>query len=390
MISGEKIAEYIKNPHHVNSIELVDLQKLIAKYPYCSTLHLLNLKALAVSNHLDFENQLKTTAIHAHDRSHLYQFIHSGTVSETSKIATEKEQIEGEPTDLAITAETTEKPTETVAPTTPEPITEAPEINAVESHSEVESIEEEEVVADAEALALTEDAEEEKAAIEENAESALEISDELDVEIYNTAIDIAYATSGITPDDETTEVSEAIEEELPEITANLTEAEEEPIKTEAETPEQVTAQKEEAPINKANLSFIEWLKYKQNHTTDSNETPQEKTTLPTDAEEEEAPIIEENPKPTRSEIDALLDKFIAEEPSISRPVKDFYNPAKSAKESVEESEDLVSETLAKIYVMQKNYSKAIDAYDKLILLYPEKKAFFASQIEKIREELKKR
>ena len=40
--------------------------------------------------------------------------------------------------------------------------------------------------------------------------------------------------------------------------------------------------------------------------------------------------------------------------------------------------------------MQKNYSKAIDAYHKLILLYPEKKAFFASQIEKIRQELKKR
>ena len=388
MISGEKIAEYIKNPHHVNSIELVDLQKLIAKYPYCSTLHLLHLKALAVSNHLDFEHQLKTTAIHAHDRSHLYEFIHSGTVSETTETVTEKEQIEDEPTDLAITAETTEKPTKTVTPPTPEPITKAPGINAVESHSEVEPIEEE-VIAETVVLAPTEDSEKEKVATEENTESALEISDELDVEIYNTAIDIAYATSGIAPDDEATEVSEAIEEELPEITTNVAEAEEEPTKTEAETPEEATELKEEAPINKANLSFIEWLKYKQNQTTVSNETPQEKTTPPTNAEKE-APTIEENAKPTRSEIDALLDKFIAEEPSISRPVKDFYNPAKSAKESVKESEDLVSETLAKIYVMQKNYSKAIDAYDKLILLYPEKKAFFASQIEKIREELKKR
>ena len=81
---------------------------------------------------------------------------------------------------------------------------------------------------------------------------------------------------------------------------------------------------------------------------------------------------------------------MAEEPRISKPVQDFYNPVKSAQKSVEESDDMVTETLAKIHVLQKNYSKAISAYEKLILLYPEKKTFFASRIEKIREESKKR
>ena len=51
---------------------------------------------------------------------------------------------------------------------------------------------------------------------------------------------------------------------------------------------------------------------------------------------------------------------------------------------------MVTETLAKIYALQKNYSKAITAYEKLILLYPEKKTFFASRIENLREEQKKR
>jgi hypothetical protein len=96
------------------------------------------------------------------------------------------------------------------------------------------------------------------------------------------------------------------------------------------------------------------------------------------------------PETEKRDINALLDKFMKEEPRISKPVKDFYNPVKNAQKSVEESDDMVTETLAKIHVLQKNYSKAISAYEKLILLYPEKKAFFASRIEKIREESKKR
>ncbi|MBQ0025053.1 MAG: hypothetical protein KBT00_04950 [Bacteroidales bacterium] len=48
------------------------------------------------------------------------------------------------------------------------------------------------------------------------------------------------------------------------------------------------------------------------------------------------------------------------------------------------AQDLYTETLAKVYADQEFYQRAIDIYEKLILLYPKKSAYFASLIEKIK------
>ena len=82
----------------------------------------------------------------------------------------------------------------------------------------------------------------------------------------------------------------------------------------------------------------------------------------------------------------LIDKFLEEEPSISPPIKsDFFNPEELAKQSLEDNDEIVSETLAKLFLKQGNVAKAIKIYKKLSLLYPEKSTFFAAQIEKINE-----
>ena len=81
----------------------------------------------------------------------------------------------------------------------------------------------------------------------------------------------------------------------------------------------------------------------------------------------------------------LIDKFIAENPSISRPKAEFYNPISMAQNSIIDKSDIVSETLAKIYLKQDYFDKAIEIYQKLSLLFPEKSIYFAAQIEKIKE-----
>ena len=80
----------------------------------------------------------------------------------------------------------------------------------------------------------------------------------------------------------------------------------------------------------------------------------------------------------------LIDKFIAENPSISRPKAEFYNPISMAQNSIIDKGDIVSETLAKIYLQQGYLDKAIEIYEKLSLLFPEKSIYFAAQIEQIK------
>ena len=78
----------------------------------------------------------------------------------------------------------------------------------------------------------------------------------------------------------------------------------------------------------------------------------------------------------------IIDKFIAENPQISRPKHDFYDPMTVAQASVVDKENIISETLATIYLNQGYVEKAISIYEKLSLKNPEKSVYFAELIEK--------
>jgi len=86
----------------------------------------------------------------------------------------------------------------------------------------------------------------------------------------------------------------------------------------------------------------------------------------------------------------LIDKFIITNPRIE-PVRDkTIQPVEDlSKSHTEEKEGFITETLARIYLNQGYYSKAIEIYEKLSLKFPEKSSYFASQIEKVKEYIKK-
>ncbi|MEI8224714.1 MAG: hypothetical protein WCG82_02190 [Bacteroidota bacterium] len=86
----------------------------------------------------------------------------------------------------------------------------------------------------------------------------------------------------------------------------------------------------------------------------------------------------------------LIDKFIIANPRIeTNREKTNLSVEDISKPFIETERGFITETLARIYVNQGYYSKAIDIYEKLSLKFPEKSSYFVSQIEKVKEYIKK-
>ncbi len=137
--------------------------------------------------------------------------------------------------------------------------------------------------------------------------------------------------------------------------------------------------KKQQPKPDETHTFTEWLRLASLHSVKAAEIEREKK------------------KPIQK--DALIDKFLREKPKISKPQKvEFFSPVNVAKQSIVENDELVTETLAGIYEKQalsasepkdkrRLLTKAIKAYEKLSLKYPEKKVSFAARIENLRQQL---
>jgi tetratricopeptide (TPR) repeat protein len=119
-------------------------------------------------------------------------------------------------------------------------------------------------------------------------------------------------------------------------------------------------------------SFNEWLQLSRFQPIDRNKKIVHTT------------ILEElnSEKNKKSE---LIDKFIETNPKIPQIDKNTANAAIAPviTQNIESNLYLMTETLAKVYLEQKKYSKAIQAYQILILKYPEKSSFFANRISDI-------
>ncbi len=108
------------------------------------------------------------------------------------------------------------------------------------------------------------------------------------------------------------------------------------------------------------------------------------------------PIVREEIKETSSvkkQKFELIDKFIQDKPKLKQRINTPNNGANKevhenlAAQYSQTSEALMTETLAKVYLQQKNFKKALQAYNILSLKYPEKSGFFADQIRAINKQI---
>lgn len=88
-----------------------------------------------------------------------------------------------------------------------------------------------------------------------------------------------------------------------------------------------------------------------------------------------------------SKADRIIGRFIQEDPQIRTPSNDKLDNENKAKKSSEDNNELVTETLAKIYTEQMLYHKAIATYKKLMLKFPEKSRYFADHIENLEKKI---
>ncbi|MCK0157330.1 hypothetical protein MWU65_09090 [Cellulophaga sp. F20128] len=129
------------------------------------------------------------------------------------------------------------------------------------------------------------------------------------------------------------------------------------------------------PLNftkKEKFSFTKWLEL----------------TTPAIEEDPVQPAPEKVKKPRKNKKFDLIDKFIANNPKIV-PTKNIESKIDISSSVKFNKDELMTETLAKVYLEQKKYKKAIQAYKILSLKYPEKSSFFADRIksvEKIQKE----
>ncbi len=124
-------------------------------------------------------------------------------------------------------------------------------------------------------------------------------------------------------------------------------------------------------------SFTEWLSLSQIKPIDrTKKTETNLTEKKLETKKTENHIIAKK--------NQLIESFISKNPKL-KPKKNTEPNINLAKAQMLYPEELMTETLARIYVEQKNFKKAIQSYKILSLKYPEKSGFFADQIKAVKQ-----
>lgn len=338
----QQFIDIIKKPQQVEFSHLAELEVLVNEYPFFESAHLLYTKGLHKYQAINYPKQLRKSAIVVNSRSVLHELLHRAETSVTEHQKVELPEVYLTENKKVIPIDIENKQ-ETSSVTSTNNEIKVIYVNTVQNAT----------IDSEKSPDLTEQANDELNIIK-SIENETEVPvNEFDIDKLNKNIE--------------QEISKGI------------------IQSYIETDVLKTPELNKVEVSEPS-SFTDWLKIlqKENHTFQTNVT----------TASSEARKNKEN-EPIKAEIDKkkssstqnkqIIDKIIESDPGrIKLGTNKFFTPAIDAKQSLLENEHLVTETLAKIYALQGNISKAIRAYEILSLKFPQKSVYFASLIQKLK------
>ncbi len=405
-----------KNP--IDRQVLAEINEIVYIFPYFQTAHLLLLKGLQDNSDIRFENQLKNSAIHIADREVLYNLLKItpeplGKVNEvtnkpedTSVIAEPEKNIIQEPT---VTAEATEpSEIEIHEPDIPEAPIKTETLVTQETPTNEEPAEPLEPAQPSEPVQPSEPSEPaivsgdlEQTVIEsaKNSEDMIVeiekcLGEELEKEREESADKVIGRSILVNMEQESDEPERGIliiDEEPSDSDDNVFYMDPGFSIPESETDFITLAEPEPQPAEPGEPAQLAELQNLQNpELLRSRDLVPLSGTTPAQPVAESEILPEEDLMSLNKKAQAeLIDKFISASPRIEPKREKTDLPVEDISQQYAEPKGgFVTETLARIYLNQGYYSKAIDIYEKLCLKFPEKSGYFATQIEKIKAIIK--
>lgn len=318
----------LNKPYSLNERQTAELENILSEFPFLQSARAIYLKGLYNQDSFRYNTELKKTAAYTTDRSVLFEFITSEQFQ-----SIEKEVF----AQLEIAVQSIAVNDSEVLET--EPTNDASEISA--PIAPVDKLEE----SIKRSIKAVEETEIQKTpvVVEKSQEDKL-------VESIKSSIKAVEDT-------EVTEPAMNAEPQQPETSVE-------------ETEEKLSIGKPLEFSKSETHSFAEWLQLSKFAPINRDEKPEEEPVTPATDE-------------SISKKMEIIDKFIETNPKIA-PVKNIMPIPVNIERSTQDSSMLMTETLARVYLEQKKYSKAIQAYEILILKYPEKSVFFADRISDIK------
>ncbi|MSP68799.1 MAG: hypothetical protein EXR20_00855 [Bacteroidetes bacterium] len=403
-MNTQQLISWMKDPVVMGKEATAQLDTLTQTFPYFQTAHLLYIKSLHNENSFLYNNQLKIAAAHATNRKVLYELITKKQVAKETTTLVNENHVESK---LQTEKDLGNIEAEVIQP-------EFPKKKFIKDEDEWESgmLRQLQLLhhwqnSPAEILAKRiEELKKEKekknsTASETKKEELPSAADEINTLLY-VLVEPGDADDIYENDEESNEIDTAENWEIKVLAQETPEVSTLPSENLNIPQDAVSQEIIREAINSSielevddTLPSLEELGHKRKPETNPAEpliieaikvenSPQEEVTFSSWLKQISGPLITEVLPEKQPIKDDLVDKFIQEQPRIQQNKAGFFNPINMAKKSVQDSDEFITETLAKIYVKQGNISKGIRAYQKLSLKFPEKNVYFAALIEELK------